>query len=67
MFSKRHYEFMAAFFSYELGVSTGESWEADQTREQVITGLARLLALKFGQDNPKFNRNKFLAACGLTN
>lgn len=30
-----------------------------------LDGLAYLLAAKFESDNPRFNRNKFLQACGI--
>ena len=65
MFSKRHYEFLAAFLAFERSVSTGVDWDADEKRTEVIDGLARLLARRLEQDNPKFNRKRFLEACDV--
>lgn len=62
MFSKRHYEFLASFLAYERSVSTGMNWDADKQRTATIDGLARLLARRLEQDNPKFNRKRFLEA-----
>ena len=65
MFSKRHYEFLASFIAYERSVSTGNNWDADQQRTATIEGIARLLAQRLEQDNPKFNRKRFLEACDV--
>ena len=65
MFSKKHYEFLASFLAYERSVSTGENWDADQQRTATIDGLARLLARRLEQNNPKFNRQRFLDACNV--
>jgi len=65
MFSKKHYEFLAAFIAYERSVSTGNNWDADQQRTATIDGLARLLARRLEQNNTKFNRERFLEACDV--
>ena len=64
-FSKKHYEFLAAFLAYERSVSTGSNWDADQQRTATIDGLARLLARRLEHDNPAFNRKRFLEACDV--
>lgn len=40
-FSKKHYEFLAAFLAYERSVSTGKNWDADTQRTATIDGLRR--------------------------
>jgi hypothetical protein len=65
MFSQKHYEFLASFLAYERSVSTGLNWDADEQRTATIDGLARLLAMRLEQDNPKFNRKCFLEACDV--
>ena len=64
-FSKKHYEFLAAFLAYERSVSTGKNWDADQQRTATIDGLARLLARRLEQDNHTFKRAQFLDACDV--
>jgi hypothetical protein len=63
MFSQRHYVFLANFIAYERAVSSGESWDKDQVRTKTVEGIARLLARRLADDNPKFDRERFLAAC----
>ncbi len=55
MFSKRHYEWLAQF------VKTDDCMAYD-------TGYRVALALadRLKQDNPAFNRSRFLTACGLS-
>jgi hypothetical protein len=61
MFSQRHYEVLARFLEYEISISDLNTTD----RATVIKGIARLLANLLGNDNPKFNRTRFLAACGI--
>jgi hypothetical protein len=42
-----------------------ENWEGYQEGQEAIDGLARCLATKLGQENPRFNRETFLTACGV--
>lgn len=35
--------------------------------EQAIGGVAREIASVFQQDNPRFDRRRFMAACGYVN
>ena len=66
MFSQRHYVFLANFIAYERAVSSGESWDKDQVCTKTIEGIARLLARRLADDNPKFDRERFLTLinCG---
>lgn len=64
-FQQRHYEFLASFLAYERSVSTGVSWDKDTERTKTIDGLARLLATRLEQDNPRFKRSHFLEACDV--
>ena len=43
-----------------------DNWDGftPEARE-AIDGLARSLASKLGQENPRFNRETFLTACGV--
>lgn len=61
-FSKKHYEFLAAFLAYERSIS---NWCADTQRTATIDGLAKLLARRLEHDNPAFNRKRFLEACDV--
>lgn len=64
-FQQCHYEFLASFLAYERSVSTGENWDKDTERTKTIDGLARLLASRLANDNPKFKREWFLMACDV--
>ena len=61
-FSKKHYEFLAQFFAYEISIAAGDPTPTGAAREQVTRGLVRLLGARLQQDNPKFDYAKFLAA-----
>lgn len=65
MFAKRHYEFLARFFAYELSVAKESQNARDYERRVTIEGLTRLLASELGRDNPRFNREKFLQAASV--
>lgn len=55
--TKKHYEAIAKIFAHHS--TEYASCEA----YKVIT--CKLLADYFAQDNPKFNRDRFLTACGV--
>jgi hypothetical protein len=59
--TKKDYELIAA--AINLVGYANVSNEAAQT---TLNKLARLLAEQLGNDNPRFNRDKFLQACGIT-
>jgi hypothetical protein len=43
-----------------------ESWDIErQTERRVIENVARGLSNLFADDNPNFDRDRFLAACGV--
>lgn len=63
--SKKHYEAIAEAIKREVEVPgiTGE-------RERAIVGLAQLnlaraIALVMREDNPRFDTNRFMKACGF--
>ena len=60
-FSKKHYEFLASFFAYEISIAAGDSTPTGAAREQVTRGLVRLLGARLRQDNIKFDYAKFIA------
>ena len=60
MFSKRHYEWLARFWNSEQ-IALG----ADLDGLDDWTGVVLSMADKLELDNPRFNRAKFLKACGM--
>lgn len=68
---KKHYELIASAFKQfnTIDVPEHESSFGEAEADDVSYGgnrCARLLADAFERDNPKFNRAKFLQACGVT-
>lgn len=61
-FSKKHYEFLANFFAYEISIAAGDPTPTGAAREQVTRGLVRLLGARLRDDNPRFDYAKFVAA-----
>lgn len=61
MFSKRHYAFLANWLKSQLpdGIAINS---AGRHYHKVY---AHDLARKLDADNPRFNRTKFLVACGI--
>lgn len=50
----------------EVLKSANENWAGwNEKPEEVIAGTARSLATKLAQENPRFDRAKFLEACGV--
>lgn len=56
--TKKDYELIAGAIYNQYSVETGQS-------QQGIENVARLLAYKLELDNPRFDRNKFITACGI--
>ena len=58
-----------AFILRESTRKAGQNgWESDHARRGFIaagTNIAMDLADRFAADNPRFNRARFLAACGV--
>ena len=61
MFAHRHYEHIAAAIRERM-----ESIDGAGNECFVLDRLARHMADGFAIDNPNFNRERFLKACGVT-
>lgn len=63
--TKKHYEAIAESISYRMSMQ----YPADHAQYGVTTLrlLAKELADYFASDNPKFDRTRFLDACGIDN
>lgn len=61
MFSKRHYEALAA--AMRDAKPAGQSEDEDAAETQWITDVEEIASV-FMADNPKFDSTKFLKACG---
>lgn len=59
-FSKKHYEFLAEFFKYEISIAAADKSPDGAVREQVTRGLVRLLGARLREDNPKFDYTRFV-------
>lgn len=55
--SRKHYRKMAEIIR---NMTTG-----DAATDAALHRMAEELCIMFAQDNPRFNRIKFLAACGI--
>jgi hypothetical protein len=60
MFTRKHYQFIADNFNTLLDNAT------DDHEAFVIDEAARFFADKLKQNNSRFNKDRFLSACGLT-
>jgi hypothetical protein len=60
MFSKRHYEFLADFYGLELR-TLGSTLGMSPSTRKFTAGTVERLANRLYQDNPRFNRQKFIA------
>ena len=61
MFTKQHYKAIAEIIKDEK-----DNWGSNPTQVHIaIAEIAKDLAAYFAKDNPHFDRQKFLAACGL--
>jgi len=58
--SRKHYEAIAKVFAGDYATAAN-----DGERRKVV-GIALSLSDVFQQDNPRFDRVRFLQACGLT-
>lgn len=61
--SREHYRKVAEMFHVER--KTWEGLEGEDTAKAVTFILANRLATMFQHDNPRFDRDKFLEACGI--
>lgn len=62
MTSKKDYEAVAKILDQALGRAHGLGSEQERCS---LTEVAYELANHFSQDNPRFDRSRFLAACGV--
>lgn len=56
--TKKHFEAIARVLNAEQSDKTGEARDA-------LRDVAIRLAAQFNMDNPRFDRDKFLTACGF--
>ena len=64
MFTRKHYQAIAEIIKKRIGDGfTGTDY--DEGWNDAIRGIVPNLADYFKQDNSRFNRGKFLAACGI--
>jgi hypothetical protein len=59
MFTKRHFDAIASVFYDELNSPTGRA------NRLIIRNLAQRFASEFESSNPRFDIQKFYAACGF--
>jgi len=64
MLSKKHYKAIAEIISQELDFATTIDGHCPNCKYRIKT-LAENLADYFEEDNPRFDRQKFLRACEL--
>lgn len=55
--TKKHYEAIARIMHYDT--------QGDTKAENARVNTAQLLASYFATDNPRFDRERFLQACGI--
>jgi hypothetical protein len=60
--SRKDFELIARVFNREMGLSGGD----ERGRKYLVGGLARLLATELEGTNPRFDRERFLKACGVS-
>lgn len=68
--TRKHYEAMAAIIREQVEASQDGSRVRDVESSgayvrNVLGVVARDMARVFAQDNPRFDRSRFLAACGI--
>ena len=59
MFTRKHFDAVAEVISKEL------LWFQNPLANKAIRTVARSLADEFAKDNPRFDRERFYAACGF--
>lgn len=64
MFTKQHYEAIAKIIKQEIEWS--ESYQTEGVRTNTCKHIALDLAQYFESDNPRFDRKRFLEACGVS-
>jgi len=56
--TRKHFEAIAALINAEQSDKTGEAWQA-------VRDVAVRLAAQFNIENPRFDRDRFMTACGF--
>lgn len=64
MVTKKHYKAIAEIINYQVRYNANADPNEDGSL-MVCEDIAKELADYFAEDNPNFNRKKFLKACGL--
>lgn len=62
--TRKDYELIAACFADQMREANIHDMYAEHA-QAYLNALARDLAHEFANDNPRFDRNKFMEACGL--
>lgn len=61
--SRKHFELVARIFANRIRYSRSVPLTEDEVR--LLKGLALDFASEFIQDNPRFDRDRFMQACGF--
>lgn len=66
--SRKHYEHIAAAIKRQVELIRIQVADSDSAHiaEEIAEDLANDVANQFEADNPNFDRDRFLAACGFT-
>lgn len=63
--TKKHYEAIAAAIESQSRVRIANNPEAQSARLQALCDVAEQFAIIARRDNPRFNRERFMSACGF--
>jgi hypothetical protein len=61
--TKKDYELIASVFNKVIEYAKNDGSEVDVP---LVKTLARLMSAELNNENPRFDREKFLHACGVT-
>lgn len=64
MTSKRHYETVAEFIRHYMESLTADTHD-NAVRRETLSHVADILSDIYTADNPRFVRQRFIAACGV--
>lgn len=63
--TKKHFEKFAAMFAGEIALARSAASQGNFDRVTQVRNIIFSSADIFAQDNPRFDRERFYAACGL--
>jgi hypothetical protein len=63
--SKKHYTAIADVVQEAMEIAADEGYSTPLDPRSLVEQIARDLAVEFRNDNPRFDRGKFLKACGV--